>query len=103
MSQHLKASLGVDSRIAGPGRGRTGRGPASFRFAKTLFGRSARENGPRSRRAVVGVEAVEPRVSLSGLAVRPMVEDPNIRSASFVRQFNPQPDPPTVATQIIAI
>ena len=70
--------------------------------------RGARERGPRSRRAIVGVEVVEPRISLSGFTGQATgvihgYEVPNQRSTSLVRQFNPQPALPTALTRIIAI
>jgi hypothetical protein len=103
MSHDLITSQGVDPQSAGTWRERTGGAAARLRFTRAFFDRGARGRGPRSRRAVVGVEAVEPRISLSGVTVRPMIEDPNIRSPKLVSRFNPQPDPPTAWSRIIAI
>jgi hypothetical protein len=53
----------------------------------------ADSTGRRSRRARVGVEAMEPRLSLSGFT----------SSVATIRAFNPQPDPPVGRAAIIAI
>lgn len=108
MSHDLMTNHGVERWIVGPGRELSSRESMCLRFARAFFNRSDRELGPRSRRTAVGVEAVEPRISLSAFTMRPTgvilgVEYPNLRSTSLVRQFDPQPDPPTVLTKIIAI
>lgn len=72
------------------------------------IGRMSDSMSPRrDRRGAVGVELMEDRVSLSGFTVQPMGVingngDP-ISPMSLVRQFNPQPDPPSALTRIIAI
>ena len=103
MSRHLMADLGIDSRIAGSGWEQTRPVPASIRLERTSSGRAPGNVAVGLDERSWGVEAVEPRISLSGFTVRPMYEDPNQRSPKLVRPFNPQPAPPTVAIQIIAI
>jgi hypothetical protein len=65
---------------------------------RTLLERLVRSEASRAqmppRRARVGVEALEDRVSLSGFAAQPGgtiygVEDPNQRTAILVSSFNP--------------
>jgi hypothetical protein len=69
----------------------------TLRITKAIFGRGvsgAHEAASRrSRPASPRVEAMETRVSLSGLAA----------SSNVVYSFNPQPDPPSRSAQIIAI
>jgi hypothetical protein len=101
MSRTTLTVLGVAGQTSGPEREPSGRGLSISRFS--------RERGRRrSRRAVVGVEAAEPRISQSGFAVQSPgvihgIEDPNERSAGFVLQLNSQMGASSRPSGIIAI
>jgi hypothetical protein len=64
-----------------------------FRAIKSLPLRPAPRLRRPDRKVLLAVEAVEARVSLSGL----------VKNPAMVHSFNPQPDPPSRHAAIIAI